>query len=246
MADLIKRSCDLLQLPPAVAVAALSFYHAFRHKAAQHEECSNMAASVQRTVTACIFLAAKVQEAPLRTNDLVNAVFYLLASPDAPAPPDPVAGAAEPPLPPAEQQRLQPLTKADMLVGEAYTRQKDLLIQQDEQTLLRVLQFRIDVEQPHKYLFCFCRVIGATRAEVGVATCLLNDMVTSGVGTQGYRPAELAAAALHAAAQIVYPERPADGWMLGRWARLGLREADVSTISQFWLALLKSRGGGGV
>lgn len=207
---------------------------------------------LQRTATACIFLAAKVQEAPLRTNDLVNVAHYLLASPDAPlslwqagergAGHDGAQMAAEENG--QEQQgsqqhqpAQQPLSKADMLAGDDYYQAKDTLIE-DEQMLLRVLRFNIDVQQPHKWLFSLCRAVDASVAVVRVATCVLNDALVSGLGATGYRPVELAAAAVHTSERIVQPDKEADA---ARWAVLGLLVDDIVTLSNCWLAFIGSR-----
>lgn len=105
--------------------------------------------------------------------------------------------------------------------------------------LLRVLRFNICIEQPHPYLLCLCRALHVPPVQARLAICCLNDALSSGLGAgSGYRPAEQAAAALHAAEIIVWPEREPDS---ERWTALGLSKQDVLSLTRLWLAVLKSR-----
>ncbi|KAL4458145.1 hypothetical protein ABPG75_013010 [Micractinium tetrahymenae] len=63
-ARIIRHSCDLLALPTRVACTALTFQHRM--------DCDEL--PPERLAAACVFLAAKVEEASVRTNDMLNAV----------------------------------------------------------------------------------------------------------------------------------------------------------------------------
>ena len=152
-----------------------------------------LAAVLQRLAAACIFLAAKVEEASLRTNDMLNAVAAQ------------AAGAAV--------GDGSALARFPCLVGDAYQAAKRQLIQ-DEQQVLRRLRFDIGVDQPHRHLYVLARCWGASREALCVAVCLLNDAVCHCAGYGGMRlpPAAAAAAALHIGAQLCGQAVQPAGW----------------------------------
>ena len=142
----------------------------------------------------------QVEETSLRTNDMLNAVRYVVAASSA-------ADGVE-----AQQQQQQLAAEraaspgahplGDMLAGDAYYASKQQLII-DEQLLLRLLRFDVDTAQPHKWLYVFAVVLEASQDAVRLAVCLLNDgMVNTRLCTQ-HPPDVLAAAALQAAALLL-------------------------------------------
>ena len=171
--DLIKRSCDMLGLPTTVTCTALAFHHALKAATFADAAALELRADESRTGTACIFLAAKVLEAPLRTNDLSNVVLYLLQSSEAlqsEAAEAQMVGAGVQQTQHAQdrmvgdgqqqqQQRadhhklgqqvpVEPLSRENMLVGDAYYEHKRLLIQASKQSIGKVLATQLPMHAP--------------------------------------------------------------------------------------------------
>jgi hypothetical protein len=174
---------------------------------------------LQRLAGACIFLAAKVEEAHVRTNDMLNAIA---ATAQALSPAD----AAEP----AEQARFS------CLVGDAYQAAKRQLIE-DEQLVLRVMHFTIAVEQPHRYLYMLAHCWGASLEAVRMATCLLNDVMTHCpcYNTAGLPPATAATAALHIGAQLCGQAVQPAGW----WQAMGIADKAMRQACSTLLGMLE-------
>ena len=167
---------------------------------------------MQRQAAACIFLAAKVEEAAVRTNDMLNAVAAAAAA---------AAPVAHVGIGPTAAMDGVDLATFPCLVGEAYQQRKAQLIL-DEQLLLRVLRFDIGVDQPHRHLYVLAHCWGATSEAVRAAVCLLNDCVCSCpiYGSDAMPPAAAAAAALHLGAQLSGQALQAVGW----WRATGISD----------------------
>ena len=88
------------------------------------------------------------------------------------------------------------------LVGEQYYTKKQQLIL-DEQILLRVIDFNIVAEHPHKYLLNFARTIKASCELVQLAICVLNDSFVHTSLSISCSAPEIAAGALLLASQIL-------------------------------------------
>lgn len=164
---------------------------------------------MQRLAAACVFLAAKVEEAAVRTNDMLNAVAAAHDCSGGAWPPDAATLAAAP-----------------CLVGDAYQASKRQLIL-DEQLVLRRLRFDIGVEQPHRHLYALAQCWGASRSAVRVAACLLNDCICHcpQYGGPDMQAATAAAAALHLGAALCGQAVQPPGW----WRATGVTDAALRT-----------------
>jgi hypothetical protein len=240
---LVRQSCDLLALPNRVVCTALLFLHRVEATNAvdlvpkvigiqgicavkmlrlfTYLSCtsntmrSHLFLVLQRLAAACIFLAAKVEETNLRTNDMLNAVEGV------------AAGAAN--------GGGISLSHFCCLVGGDYAAQKQRLIL-DEQLLLRHLRFDLVVEQPHRHLYILAQCWGASLQALRLAICLLNDAVCccEAFGSADMPPATAAAAALHVGAQLcgqgLYPH----GW----WRAVGISDDAMRAACRALLDLL--------
>ena len=121
-------------------------------------------------------------QASVRTNDLLNAVYIMVATPTA-------TSASEEPLPDTTAPGFT------ALVGQSYYNLKQTLIL-DEQYLLRIIDFDIVVEHPHKYLLNFAKAIGAKHSLVQMSVSLLNDSIVYSTLCMSHSPADIAAACL--------------------------------------------------
>ena len=139
-------------------------------------------------------------QTPVRTNDLLNALQYVLdpgnrpdlikafpglllsqqhaADPKAdkqheqePA----VLSAASSPAASAGDESASSLPQLGLLAGDDYYRAKEQLIT-DEQILLRILRFEINVEHPHKYLLNICRTLQCGQPLTQLALCLVRPL----------------------------------------------------------------------
>ena len=132
-------------------------------------------------------MLASCMQTPLRTNDLLNAIKYVFTPDD--------SGTLQRAFPgilaarqPSSEQALMPAdietetgTKTEIsaapeggsLAGDAYYAAKDQLIM-DEQVLLRMLRFSINIEHPHKYLLNMCHLLGCSQPLAHLATCLVG------------------------------------------------------------------------
>lgn len=175
-------------------------------------------------------LPVVVLQASLRTNDLVNAVGYLNSQPANAWGQGAIGALCKPGSTGTSDDQQAAEASAgqfEMLVGEAYYTAKAQLIT-DEQVLLRVMQFDIGVEQPHKYLLCFSKTLRAPQEVVRLATCALNDSLVYSDACLKRTPDTVAAAALHVAAQLAQYPLPQLG-QSGCWGALGLDEQAVAS-----------------
>ena len=208
---------------------------------------------MRRLATACLFLACKVEEvgrasykwhlsvnmiqsfskrcvsvqANVRTNDLLNTVLFV-AAPAASTSPDTQAAQRQ-------QHDLQP--DGLILVGQEYYAMKQILII-DEQILLRTVNFDIVVEHPHRYVLNFSKLLGVTHSLVQMALVLLNDSLVYTNACLVFEPADIAAASLEAAFEIV----GAPSHMIStNWAALGVHQQHVESASLALLDMVDSQ-----
>ncbi|KAL3139608.1 hypothetical protein ABBQ38_003926 [Trebouxia sp. C0009 RCD-2024] len=155
-----------------------------------------------RLAAACLFLACKVEEASVRTNDLLNAVHLTAFS-------STVIKATEGSEPDAPG--------FSPLVGQPYYNLKQTLIL-DEQYLLRTISFDIVVEHPHKFLLNFAKTMDARHGLVQLSVSLLNDSIVYSNLCLSHPPAEIAAACLQLSGNILGSSvsvpslEPRSGW----------------------------------
>jgi hypothetical protein len=75
-----------------------------------------------------------------------------------------------------QQQPQQQLSSAGIVVGDEYYAAKEQLFMA-EQAVLRLMRFEFGVDQPHKYLLNFCRLLEIQQQLAAAAVCVLNDCV---------------------------------------------------------------------
>ncbi|KAL6786046.1 CYCR1 [Auxenochlorella protothecoides x Auxenochlorella symbiontica] len=215
--QLIRAVGDVLSLPHRTVVTALYLY--WRLQLATEEEGAGegTAWTQERILPTVVFLAAKVEETCLVTNDLLNVASLLCASPSAyqRPPPDPLA------------------TPPPALVGGTYYAAKALLVL-DEQRALRTLRFDLRVHHPHPHLLALAGARRAPRPLLAAALCLLGDALAGCACAARHRPGPLASAALHVASVLIVPRQrdggpPCEPGPLehGWWRALGLCNAQV-------------------
>ena len=137
-------------------------------------------------------------QTPVRTNDLLNALQYISDPGNRPEltkafpglllsqqhtadtqtdkqhDQESAAGlAASSPAATAADDSASNLPQPGLLAGDDYYRAKEQLIT-DEQILLRVLRFEINVEHPHKYLLNICRTLQCGQPLTQLALCLVR------------------------------------------------------------------------
>ena len=140
-------------------------------------------------------------QTPVRTNDLLNALHYILQPSSGPELAHAFHGMLLRRTTPAEQSLVEQhdngvprqdlesaegptpvphakdnaATRAEtgFLAGDDYYAAKEQLIT-DEQILLRILCFDLNVESPHKYLLNLCRLLQCSQALNQLAVCLVR------------------------------------------------------------------------
>ena len=139
-------------------------------------------------------------QTPVRTNDLLNALQHILDPGNRPdltkafpgfvlsqqhaADPitdrqheqeSPVGLAASSPAASPADESASSLLQPGLLAGDDYYRAKEQLIT-DEQIVLRILRFEINVEHPHKYLLNICRSLQSGQPLTQLALCLVRPL----------------------------------------------------------------------
>ena len=139
-------------------------------------------------------------QTPVRTNDLLNALQYISDPGNRPELTNAFPGlllsqqhtadtqtdkqhdqesaaglAASSPAATAVDDSASNLPQPGLLAGDDYYRAKEQLIT-DEQILLRVLRFEINVEHPHKYLLNLCRTLQCGQPLTQLALCLVRHL----------------------------------------------------------------------
>ena len=191
--------------------------------------------------------SGSVAQAPVRINDLLNAVeclsgpasqavsaaFPCLSSPQA----GPSRGedqgsqaASEafpfPPQPQAGPSRGPDQASMQPLVGARYYAAKARLMRA-EQVVLRLTGFQLSFQHPHKYLLNMARAVHCPAPTVQLAVCLVNDAVVHCKFCLQSPSAAVAGACLHLADLLSgEPHVLQPGWQ----ARLGLTEAETGAL----------------
>ena len=127
----------------------------------------------------------------MRTNDLLNAVHFVAVRLQ-----EGNAG----------QNTSETTQQADLpaVVGQQYYALKQTLIA-DEQFLLRTINFDIVAAHPHKYIFNFGSLIGIKHTVMQLAVSILNDSVVYTKLCLLQSPADIAAACLQLAFELLSP-----------------------------------------
>lgn len=113
-----------------------------------------------------------------------------------------------------------------IVVGDNYYAAKEQLFVA-EQVVLRLMRFELGVEQPHKHLFNFCRLLGLQQEQSAAAVCVLNDGIAYTTLVCKYQAAVVAAAALQYVLSSSQPQRTAGRAAAGQHAA-GSRQASRS------------------
>ncbi|GMH36607.1 hypothetical protein BSKO_04480 [Bryopsis sp. KO-2023] len=210
-AVVLRTAGTLLDVQFQCTATALTFLHRFFRAVPVGKYDDNM------IVAACLFGAAKVEEASIRTADLLNVLHFLEHHPDD-LDPNEV-------FPELHKPENRTKTNSQFLVGEKYYEAKDALIQM-EQTVLRFIQFRVNTDHPHKYALSYCASLKASRNVVRSTACLLNDcMVYTSLILQ-VKPEVLGAGAVHLATILEEEPIESENW----WEVLGFRIAEVEEV----------------
>lgn len=184
-------------------------------------------------------------QAPVRTNDLLNAVQYLLKCQQQDADSASPIGlffSNQPALQSLHQQQQQQQRRDSpqwVLVGEDYYSKKQTLVD-NEQLLLRHIQFNLLVDHPHRYLFNFARLLGCQNKLVQLALCIVNDSLRLTQLAVDESAADIAGAALHISSLLLgqaqeLPYKDCSSW----WDALGLELEHLEDIGSVLLAVLR-------
>eukprot|EP00884_Botryococcus_braunii_P008655 jgi/Botrbrau1/17791/Bobra.0127s0042.2 len=170
----------------------------------------------------------------MRINDLLNAVKHVAAGRDRTllleAFPDlPIHGILPSGIP-----------GDGILVDKEYYAAKDVLIM-DEQVLLRVTNFDLCFQHPHKYLFNYARTLGSSGAMVRIALGLVNDSLLRTKMCLSCQPWEVAAGALHVSSLLTgeVHEIPHSG-PVSWWDGLGVSLSRVEAVGHLLMDMLPS------
>jgi len=109
-----------------------------------------------------------------------------------------------------------PASQAIVVGDEYYAAKEQLFVA--EQVVLRLMRFELGVEQPHKHLFNFCRLLGLQQEQSAAAVCVLNDGIAYTTLVCKYQAAVVAAAALQYVLSSSQPQRTAGRAAAGQHA----------------------------
>ena len=142
-------------------------------------------------------------QTPVRTNDLLNALHHItlpssgpelakgfpgmllrrnaaaeqrLMDPDDGVPSQETASAEGAASGPRIEGDTASRAEAGFLAGDDYYVAKEQLIT-DEQILLRILGFELNVASPHKYILNLCRLLRCSRPLIQLAICLVRTPI---------------------------------------------------------------------
>uniref|UniRef100_A0A7S0N432 Cyclin-like domain-containing protein n=1 Tax=Pyramimonas obovata TaxID=1411642 RepID=A0A7S0N432_9CHLO len=203
MGMLLQTAGSMLGLPQQVLLTAAIFMQRFYAKR------SRVTFEPEFIVSTCLYLASKLEDFPRRISDVVNVIHRLQHAP------------AERPIPSAidklsgrSKSQSEDTDLPAVLTGKAYYHAKDRLIKY-EQSILRAADFKVDIEQPHKYLLLYCRTIRASQALTQLACGALNDCIVYTSLYLRYPPAILAGGALNFAVLLleVAQDMPPEWWL---------------------------------
>ncbi|XP_065890051.1 cyclin-L1-like [Dysidea avara] len=188
----------LLRLPQvAMATAQVLFQRFYYSK-------SFVNYSVQYMAAACIFVAAKVEEAPRRLRDVINVFHHL-----------------------RQKWMGRPIQPMEYL-GNTYFKVKSEIIQ-CEKYLLKTLGLCVHVQHPHKLIITFLQVL-EMEENVELVQCVwnyMNDSLRTNVFVR-FSPDKIACACIFLAARefkIPLPSNPS--W----WLMFEVSKRDIETIA---------------
>lgn len=221
---LLVAAAELLRLPFPVTETALTLLHRYSREKGT--------ALTSDDIAPCIFLASKVEEAPVRTNDMLNTLEYLRQCQQRQRGSTLVA--EPPPL-----QNMLPAVDAMVLVGDLYYAKKQELIIR-EQSLLRLIHFNVVCEHPHRYLFNFGRALHCPARMLHLAVCLVNDSLCTTQLSLDQSAANVAAGALHLSSLLLgqaweLPFKDNCSW----WDALGVHLEKIEAVGAAMLAMLE-------
>lgn len=236
--ELIRAGANLLNLPTKAICTALVLCHRLRRSATRDFDVRD-----ERLAATCLFIGSKVEEAALRTNDLLNVIHYLSQH-------STFSWSSHTKQRADHSEHNQTTNKnstvlnltlnmpgCDFLVGDSYYAAKAQLIA-DEQLLLRLLHFNIYVEQPHKYAYCLAKVWQSSNKVLRLATCILNDVLVYLDLCISFPALALAAATIRVATSIS-EEQPV--YLCEKeMGMLGLHSEDVIHLSSCIQGMLSS------
>jgi hypothetical protein len=224
---LLLRTCArLLRLPARATVTALCYTHEV-HRSDITVDASSLAAFV----TACLFLASKVEEISLSNNHLINVVNIVAAykmslflhpcySTSSQAL---TAGQSSVAVHSAEDEHaghssritdtrlIEHIKDSQVLTGQAYYTAKAAMLRHEQQ-ILRALRFQLNpVEQPYTYLFSILKTTRAPAALVKTSVCVMNDVGTFSAMFLDHPPLYLAVACVHVASHLNIPDSGNNG-----------------------------------
>ena len=222
---LCRGACELLNLPLDTTVtaltAALRFYAARREHECENGTSTNEAVvhnalvSPEIVVPSAIYLACKLEESVTRVADVVNATHLLVTTGAEDA------GLAKITLTSRANVRMKDedarewaeglelagydATAADdgVIVGALYYEYKDRVLEL-EQEVLRAMDYELNTEQPHKFMFHIVHAIGGGQAlACAGSAALLNLMFDTDDLLLTTDAPTLAAAAVHLSSIIL-------------------------------------------
>eukprot|EP00959_Pyramimonas_sp_CCMP1952_P065558 1368581-Pyramimonas_sp.AAC.1 len=203
MGMLLQTAGSMLGLPQQVLLTAAMFMQRFYAKR------SMVTYKPEHVVSTCLYLASKLEDFPRRISDVVNVIHRLQHAPDE----RPLPGAINK-LVGGSKEPTEDTNLPVVLTGKAYYHAKDRLIKY-EQSVLRAADFKVDIEQPHKYLLLYCRTLRASQALTQLACGTLNDCLVYTSLCLRYPPAVLAGGALNFAVLLleVAQDMPSEWWL---------------------------------
>ena len=171
----------------------------------------------------------------MRTNDLLNAIAYLLTAQAAQSP----AQKQRPVSFSLSKVASEDRVKAPVLVGDDYYAAKQTLITQEAE-LLRLMRFDILTEHPHKFLFNYAHTLQCQPCVLQLALCLVNDSLRFTLLSVECSAADLAGGALHLSSLLLgkareLPFEVSSCW----WHVLGLQLTRLESIGRNLLAMLE-------
>ena len=180
-------------------------------------------------------------QAPVRTNDLLNAIRYLSkCQQDAPTAATATGQGRSAIAVMIRTAESIPHSQSWALIGEEYYTAKQILVA-NEQVLLRHIHFNIIAEHPHRYLFNYAATLSCPASVLRLAACLINDSLRLTCLSTEFSASDLAGGAVHAASLILglARELPFEGsrsW----WDALGLDLDHLEVIGAKLLALFQA------
>lgn len=230
---LCRATCELLNLPLETSVTALTATMRFYARKEKEEEARGGVrntegvdigvdrASPELVVPSAVYLACKLEESILRLADVVNAARRLcsrgvpecgyekieldgragvrLTEEEAKArgEAEELAGYAVT----TEEER-----ESEEVVGTLYYEYKDRILEL-EQEVLRAMEYDLNTEQPHKFMFHIVHTIGGGDELACAASATLLNMLfeVDGFANEADKP-HLAAAAVHLASLVLKSE----------------------------------------